>query len=71
MGWNNHSVSETMFFHQFDMQINLLPLIPESIEVQISSFTALYFNQNLSHKIHIPFHLNLLGSHYPSSVYES
>ena len=53
---DNHGINETVFFHQFDMQINLLPLMPKSIEIQISIFTSLHSNQNFSHKVHIPFH---------------
>ena len=54
-----------MFFHQFYMQINLLLLISKSIEIPVSIFTALYCDQNFSHKIHIPLHLSLLFLRIP------
>ena len=42
-----------MFFHQLDMQINLIPIVLQAIELYIS---LLYRNQNLPHEIHVSFH---------------
>ena len=52
-GWNNNCLHKTVFFHQLDMQIDLIPIIPQAIELYIS---LLYRNQNLPHEVHVSFH---------------
>ena len=52
---NNNCVHKTVFFHQFDMEIDLISIIWKAVEIRVP---LLYRDQNLSHKVHISFHPN-------------
>ena len=52
---NNNCLHKTVFFHQFDMEIDLISIIWKAVEFCILCF---YRDQNLSHKVHISFHPN-------------
>ena len=53
LGWNNSCFHKASLFHQLDMRIDLIPIIPQAIELYIS---LLYRNQNLPHEVHVSFH---------------